>query len=131
MKRQTQANKQLFLEKYIECKDITLTALTTGIARQTHYLWLDTDEDYYSQMVAIKKEVQDELLSRHEKNIDEIAFDKETPRQTRVLASMFKCKRYDPEYRDRPLIDRAIIGDIIIKAAVPAYSDTKQIENGV
>jgi len=125
----TAQKKQAFLDNYPKFYTIAETAASIGVSPVTVWRWQEADNVFSKQCNDIKKEAEELLLKKHEKNIDEIAFDPSTPPQTRILASFFKCKRYDPQYRDR-VPDTRLIGDITVKLAMPSYREPILIEGG-
>lgn len=125
----THPDKRAFLENYPKFKMISKTAEAIGVSRRVVYNWLDSDEDFSHTMHAIKKELDQDLLELHEKDLKDIAFDTTTPKNVRVLAHFFILKALDPDkYREKPLIDKAIIGDITIKLAIPPYNEGMRLE---
>ena len=119
----THPKKLAFLQNYPKFKSITDTAKAVGIGRQTVYLWLEADKVFKDKLYSLKKEIDDELLERVEVEIEGRALGTKPSKMGDVLL-MFLAKGLAPDkYRERPVIDKAIIGDVIVKLATPPYLD--------
>lgn len=129
MPHETQQNKASFLERYPEFGQIEATARAIQVGRRTVHYWLEKDKVFNKQFLALKKEVETELVEKHEDNIDTIAFSKETAPQSRIFGSLVRLRALAPDkYREKTNAPQ-IIGDIIIKMAVPPYNDTLLSQN--
>jgi len=113
--------KQLeFLDNYAKCnRRITKTAEAIGITEDAVHRWQRNDAVFRDSFLALKKELDTLRLEDYLDNIKEIAFDKSVPPQSRLLASFFEVKKLDPKYRDNQPNQGHIIGEIIVKTAVP------------
>jgi len=126
----THPKKLAFLENYPKFQSITATAEAIGISRHIVHRWLNKDDPqgsgdviFISEFNRIKKEIEAELIEKHEKNIDNVAFGDKTPAQSRIFGSLVRLRAIAPEkYRERPPETR-LIGDIVVKLAVPPYTD--------
>ena len=140
----THPKKLAFLQNYPKFQSITATAEAIGIHRDTVHRWLNKDDPqgsgdviFISEFNRIKKEIEAELIEKHEKNIDNVAFGDKTPAQSRIFGSLVRLRAIAPEkYRERPPETR-LIGDIVVKLAVPPYTDNpilpppaKQLKEG-
>lgn len=123
--------KLAFLEVYPTKCVSKHTAEAIGITEWTHYNWLRKDTVYNTAFTALKKEIEAHLIEIHEQNIDNVAFSKDTPAQSRIFGSLVRLRAIAPDkYRERPLIDKAIIGDITVKLATPPYNDEVKLIGG-
>ena len=126
----THPKKLAFLQNYPKFQSITATAEAIGIHRDTVHRWLNKDDPqgsgdviFISEFSRIKKELEAELIEKHEANIDNVAFGDKTPAQSRIFGSLVRLRAIAPEkYRERPPETR-LIGDITVKLAVPPYTD--------
>jgi hypothetical protein len=119
----THSKKQVFLENYSKFCQVRETCAAIGLGKSTFYRWLKEDDAFRGKWDTLKKEVEQELLERHEKNIDDIAFDPNVPPQTRLLGSFFKAKKLDPSYRDS-YTQKVSLGNVIIQLNIPDYDDS-------
>ena len=128
--RKSHPKKEAFLINYPTFMRISKTATAIGIDRTTIHNWLNKDTVFNNAFIAIKKELDRELLERHEASLNEMVFDPKTPAMVRFLGHCFRMKALAPEkYREKPLIDKAVIGDIVIKwETMPAYADRLTLE---
>jgi hypothetical protein len=99
------------------------TCAAIGLGKSTFYRWLKEDDAFRDKWDALKKEIELDLLERHEKSIDDIAFDPNVPPQTRLLGSFFKAKKLDPSYRDS-YTQRVNVGNVVIQLNIPDYDDS-------
>jgi hypothetical protein len=105
----THSKKGTFLENYPKFCQVRETCAAIGLGKSTFYRWLKEDCDFQDKWDVLKKEIDQELLERHEKNIDDIAFDPNVPPQTRLLGSFFKAIN---------------VGNVIIQLNIPDYDDS-------
>jgi hypothetical protein len=119
----THSKKGTFLENYPKFCQVRETCAAIGLGKSTFYRWLKEDCDFQDKWDVLKKEIDQELLERHEKNIDDIAFDPNVPPQTRLLGSFFKAKKLDPSYRDS-YTQKVNVGNVIIQLNIPDYDDS-------
>lgn len=61
MAGQSYTKKQAFLEAYAELGTVTHAAKAAGIGRQTHYDWLESDEEYAEAFRTSEEAVGDKL----------------------------------------------------------------------
>jgi len=116
-------NKQKFLDNYPTFGYISKTCDAIAVSKDSIWMWLRRDKEFSSKFNVIKKDMEVELLARHEKNLHDIAFDTNIPPQTRVLSSIFMTKALDPnKYREKPNVI-PLSGEITVKLAVPPYAD--------
>ena len=116
----TEEKQVAFLENYHKCNGrATKTAEAIGIDESTVYYWVNHNDTFARAFQALKKEIDSNLLEKHLANIRDIAFDKETPPQTRLLGSFFEVKKLNPEYRDRQDLGIQIKGDIQVILNIP------------
>lgn len=119
----THPKKLAFLENYPRFKTITETAEAIGVSRAGVYKWLNEDDIFVSKVDALKKEIEAQLIEKHEQNIDDVAFGEKTPAQSRIFGSLVRLRAIAPDkYREKPPETR-LVGDIVVKLAVPAYTD--------
>jgi len=143
MPKITHHKKLLFLENYPKFQSITATAQAIGISRDTVHRWLNKDDPrgcwdalFADEFSRIKKEMERELIEKHEQNIDNVAFEAKTPAQSRIFGSLVRLRAIAPDkYREKPT-ETKLIGDITVKLGVPAYTDNpmlperKQLKEG-
>ena len=139
----THPKKLAFLQNYPKFQSITATAEAIGISRHIVHRWLNKDDKqgsgdviFINEFSRIKKELEAELIEKHEANIDNVAFEEKTPAQSRIFGSLVRLRAIAPEkYREKQPETR-LIGDIVVKLAVPPYTDNpilppvKQIKEG-
>ena len=124
----TKRNKQAFLDNYPNFLRATRTAEAIGIGQVTHYLWLNTDEEYNKAFIELKKRVDSDRLEQIETEIHNRAMGGES-KQSDILL-MFEAKALDPgKYREKQAIPM-IMGNITIKMAIPAYDEKLRLTNG-
>jgi hypothetical protein len=119
----THIKKKVFLENYSKFCQVRETCAAIGLGKSTFYRWLKEDKVFQDAWYALKKEIEQELLERHEKNIDDIAFNPNVPPQTRLLGSFFKAKKLDPSYRDS-YTQKVNVGNVVIQLNIPDYDDS-------
>ena len=140
----THPKKLAFLQNYPKFQSITATAEAIGISRDTVHRWLNKDDPqgsgdviFINEFNRIKKELERELIEKHEANIDNVAFDPKTPAQSRVFDSLVRLRAIAPEkYREKQP-ETKLIGDIVVKLAVPPHTNNpilpppaKQLKEG-
>jgi myo-inositol-1-phosphate synthase len=104
----THSKKGTFLENYPKFCQVRETCAAIGLGKSTFYRWLKEDCDFQDKWDVLKKEIDQELLERHEKNIDDIA----------------------------SYTQKVNVGNVIIQLNIPDYDDSiegeyKEIEGGV
>ena len=114
--------KQAFLDNYPKFLRTTRTAAAIGVNECTIYRWLARDDTFKQAMQEVKKRIDKDRLEENEAEIHRRGLEKSD------LLLMFETKKLEPEYRERPLIDKAIIGDITVKLPYPPY-ETKLLDN--
>lgn len=98
------------------------TADATGISDYTPYLWLKVNKDFALAYLAVKKKIDDERLQRYEAELDKRVL--QNPSKMSDVLLMFGLKAFSPnKYRERPVIDAQIVGDIVFKMDLPPYID--------
>ena len=133
-KQNTTDKKQLFLDNYPTFITIKATAEAVGISKDIVQRWLNEndprgsgDKQFFTAFSLIKKEVERELIEKHEKNIDNVAFEERTPAQSRIFGSLVRLRAIAPEkYREKTPETR-LIGDITVKLAIPSYEDNPKL----
>lgn len=133
----TNEKKLAFLEQYPRFRILNATADAIGVAKSTVGLWGRSDGVFSSAYSLLKKEVTADLIARHEKNIDDVAFDTRTPAQSRIFGSLVKLRAYDPDrYREKSVTETKLTGNITVKMAIPrpdnpqiAEVKPKQLDN--
>ena len=122
--------KLAFLENYPKFRVTKDTAIAIGTSDSTVRNWY-ADKHFKDALDALKKDIEAHLIEIHEQNIDNVAFSKDTPAQSRIFGSLVRLRAIAPDkYRERPLIDKAIIGDITVKLATPPYNDEVKLIGG-
>ena len=112
--------KRLFLENYHKCNFRTkYTAQAIGVDESTVYNWMKNDPAFAQAFQVLKKELDAMLIEDYLANIREIAFDKNTPPQSRLLGSFFELKALDARYRDRAPDRNVNIREIVVHSAIP------------
>lgn len=114
-------DKQLqFLENYHMFGRITSTAEAIGVTRQTVWNWQQNEgKAFLVAFDSLKKQYDTDLLLRHERNIDDIAFDKEASDKSRVLASIFITKALAPSKYREAVQAIPFTGTIKVELSVP------------
>lgn len=119
----TQEKKQAFLDNYPKLLVATQTAKAIGINEETHYAWLNADEDYSKAFKELKKRIDSLRLEENLKEVHRRGLEKSD------LLLMFETKALAPEiYREKvtPLIG----GDVKIIMAIPGYDESLRLEGG-
>ncbi len=119
----TELKKQAFLDHYPTFQKATKTSLAIGITDQTHYAWMNTDEEYNKAFKALKKRLDSDRLEENEAEIHRRGLEKSD------LLLMFETKKLDTDYRDK-VPNSPMIGDIKIVLAIPAYDEKLRITDG-
>lgn len=97
----THEKQREFLEQYPKFSYIKKTTEAIGINESTPYEWINKSEPFKRAFQALKKEVTARLIETHEQNIDDVAFDKLSPAQSRIFGSLVKLRALDPQrYRE-------------------------------
>lgn len=118
----THPKKQAFLDNYPKVKRIIETCRATSIGTTKFYDWLRDDDVFKEAWETLKKEVDQQRLEQYEDELDKRALGGAS-KQSDILL-MFGLKAFDPgKYREKPPETR-LVGDIVVKLAVPAYTDT-------
>lgn len=110
--------KRAFLNSYHKTRQITKTATEMSITPRTVHYWLVKDGAFSEAFSQLKKELDVQLQEHYESLVQEVADDKGTPPQSRLLASFFSLKALDDKYKDKhqPMVS---IGEIIVNSAIP------------
>ncbi len=108
----TQHKKDLFLETYPKLHMISRTAKAIGVTKQAVFLWLKADGAFLDAFDDVKKELELSSLEEHLSDLNDISFDKDTPKATRAMAHFFYIKAYDARFKDK-LIEQKFTGDIV------------------
>jgi transposase-like protein len=120
--------KLAFLEQYPKFRIVNETCRALGISDRTVRAWRKQDETFNAAFTALKKEILEDLIARHEKNIDDVAFDKITPAQSRIFGSLVKLRAYDPDrYREKTVAEHRISGNVTVKMAIPRPGEIPEI----
>ncbi len=118
--------KKAFIEYYPKFKRISKTAQAVGICQRTVYDWLKRDEVFNTAFSTLKKEIDQQTLEEVEAELEARALGRKPAKMADVLL-MFLAKGLAPDkYRERSLIDKAVIGDITVKMAIPPYANSPE-----
>lgn len=95
--------KQLrFLDKFPASGYLNRTAEAIGLSFQAVYYWMTTDRVFLEAFEALKKQTTVDIIERHEQNIEEVCFDKDTPAQSRIFGSLVRLRAEAPDkYREK------------------------------
>lgn len=120
----TDEKKLAFLEQYPRFNTTVGACEAVGISEHTPYNWRDRDGAFSTAFTALKKRITQRLIEEHEKNIDDVAFDHDTPAQSRIFGSLVKLRAYDPDrYREKSVTETKLTGNITVKMAIPRPTD--------
>ena len=119
----TNTDQRIFLEHYPKFNTTVGTCEAIGICEATPYNWRNKDGVFNKAFIALKKDLALKLVELHEKNIDDIAFDKLSPAQSRIFGSLVRLRAEAPDkYREKQSTP-TLIGNVTIKMAVPEYKE--------
>ena len=96
----TAAKKRLFLLDFTQHGNVWHAAKHCKVTRQTHYVWLESDEEYKRQFEQTKQDLIDAI----EYEIRRRATRKKAPSDTLLI---FLAKKLNPEFRDNYKVQRA------------------------
>jgi hypothetical protein len=120
LKEITNPKQRLFLEKYPEYRFINHTCEKIGLDDSTVRKWRLGGGVFNHAFTLLKKEVSSKIVDLHEKNIDDVAFNKETPAQSRIFGSLVRLRAEAPDkYREKPTTEHKLTGNIVIQMDIP------------
>lgn len=118
----THEKKRAFLENYPTFCVTTQTAKSIGVDDRTVRRWVAGDDVFMSALSALKKEIDNTRLQRYEAELDRRVL--ETPSKQSDILLMFGLKAFNPDkYREKPITETRISGNVVIKMDIPPYRD--------
>ena len=123
-------NQKLFLQLFPSYRVSKQITDRLGLDNSTFYKWMARDNLFRQTFQALKKEVSEELILLHEKNIDDVAFDPKTKDQSRIFGSLVRLRAEAPEKYREKVEGTKVIGDITVKLAMPSYTEMLKTKEG-
>ena len=119
-------NKRAFLNAYVDCGGIAKASTLAGNSRNCIWYWKRDDDEFDKAFTVATEIYQGNYLSELEQILKERANDPKAPMSTVALFFALKAEAPD-KYREKSLIDKAIIGDITVKLAIPPYDEKMRL----
>lgn len=118
-------NQQAFLDAYSETCNISRAANVADVARQRHYIWLESSEEYSAAFAAVKEQaadsLEDEAVRRAHEGVEKpvtIAGKREVVREYSDTLLIFLLKGLRPEkYRERSEVKVPGLSDLAERLA--------------